>query len=103
MDRPESRWKRSELNALDAPSLDERYWILEVVVGVLRTIGSEDYPRGHRLAVNSLDDAKLVRPNFDKRNLAYNLFKRVLDKVQTALHDVGLYSHLAFGRDNSSC
>src|SRR5688572_7546099 len=72
MDGPQSRRQRAQLDAFDSTLLDERDWILEVVVCVLRAIGSEDSSRRHRFAVNSFDNAEFVWSNLNQRHFAHD-------------------------------
>ncbi len=102
MDGPQARRQRAQLDAFHTALFDERDRVLEVVVCVLRAIGSEDAPRRHRFTVNGFDDAHLVGTDLDQRHLANYAFKRKLDQVQPRLEHVGLNADLAFGSDNSS-
>src|SRR5215213_6317994 len=100
--RPEPRRERPQLYALDAAALDEGDGVLEVVVGVLRAVEREVASGLHRLAVNRLDDAQLVRPHLDERHLAYDFLEGPLDEVQAGLEHVGLYADLALGGDDAA-
>src|SRR5262249_52091039 len=94
-DRPKSGRQRAQLNAFDSALLNEGDRILEVVMTILRPVGGEDSARGQRLAVNRFDNAKLVGADFDKRHLANDALKRILDQMQSRLQHLGLYTHLA--------
>src|SRR5215213_3511527 len=102
MDGPQSGRQGAELNALDAAAFDERYRVLEVVVRILRAVGSKDAARRHRLAVDRLDDSHLIGADLDQRHFPHDFFKRKLDQVQAGLEHVGLNADFAFGGDYAS-
>src|SRR5688572_2946652 len=99
---PESRRQRTQLNTLNATLFDERDWILEVVVGVLRAVGCEDASGRHRFTVNCFNDAEFVWSNLNERHFANYPFKRKLDQVQSGLEHVGLNTDFAFGGDDAA-
>src|SRR5688572_33482782 len=102
MDGPEAWRQRSQLDALNAAAFDERDRILEVVMRVLRAVGSKDAARRHRLAVHGFDDSEFVGADLDQRHLAHDSFKRKLDQVQTGLEHVRLNADFALRRDYAS-
>src|SRR5215470_13039055 len=69
---------------------------------VLRAVRSENVSRRHWLAVDGLDNAKLVRADLDERHFLRDALDRVLHKMKARFQDIGLDTDLALGSDNTT-
>src|SRR5215210_7557455 len=99
---PEPWRNGTQLNAFYSAAFDKGYWVLEVVVSILRAVWREDAARRHRFAVNRFDDPHFVGANLDQRHFAHDFFKGKLDQVQSGLQHVGLNTNFTFRSDHSS-
>ena len=102
MDRPFSGRQRAKLDALDAALFDERDRVLKIVMRVLRAVGCKDAAHRHRLAVDGLDNAELVRADLDQRHFLHDALDRIHDKMKSGFEHVGLDADLAVGRDDAA-
>ena len=54
---PKSGRQSAQLNTFYSATLDERDWVLKVIVCILRAVGSEDTARRHWFTVNRFNDS----------------------------------------------
>src|SRR5258705_1139702 len=99
---PQSWGQCAKLNSLDAAALDERDWVLEIVVSVLRSVRCKDPARWVWFTVDSFDDSHLIGSDLNQRDLAHNFFKRKLDQVKPRFENIRLNAYLAFSGHDSS-
>src|SRR5215207_2828112 len=99
---PKSGRNCAQLNAFYSASLDKCDRVLEVVMSVLRAVGSEDASRRHRFAVNRFNDSHFVGADLNQRHFAHDFLEWKLDEVQARLQYVRLNTNFTFGRHHSS-